>query len=98
MLFGEELSVDIAFGDGIMSADVEGRVSGLNGKTILEIQETDLAHVLELAACLTDFGFLVPSVAAGAPPEYGERSGADLALFVVIRFCLNNNNNNNHKT
>lgn len=46
MLFGEELSVDIAFGDGIVSSDVEGRVSDLDRETVLEVQETDLAHVL----------------------------------------------------
>lgn len=87
MLFSKELSVHIAFRYRVMSTNVERRVSDLNWKTILKIQETDLAHILEFAACLTNFGFLVSSIPARSPPENREWSGTDLALLIIIRLC-----------
>lgn len=88
MLFSEELPVHIAFWDRIMSTNVERRVSDLNWKTIVKIQETDLAHILQLATCLTNFGFLVSSIPARSPPKNREWSCTDLTLLIIIRLCL----------
>jgi len=71
-----------------MSTNVERRVSDLNWKTILKIQETNLAHILQLATCLTNFSLLVSRIPTRSPSENRERPGTDLTLFIVIRLCL----------
>ena len=59
------------------------RRTGVRAPNVLEIEETGLAHVLELGACLADFGLLEPHAGARAPPEDCERPLADLALLLV---------------
>lgn len=85
MFLGEILPIDIALGDGIVGVDGKRRVPNLDGKAVLEIEEADLADVLELAAGLADLRLLEPRVPPRPPPEHGERPRADLALLVVIR-------------
>lgn len=88
MLFSKVLSVDIAFWDGVMSTNVERSVSDLNWKTILKIQKTDLAYIFQLAASLTNFGFLVSSIPAWSPPKHREGSCTYLAFLIIIRSSL----------
>jgi len=91
MLFSKILSVDITFRDRVMSTNVECCVSYLNWKTILKIQKTDLTNIFQLAASLTNFGFLVSSIPARSPPKHRERSCTYLAFLIIIRFGLHIN-------
>jgi hypothetical protein len=46
--------------------------------TILQIQKTGLAYILQLGACLAYLGLLVPGIPSGPPSEYSEWSSANL--------------------
>lgn len=96
MLLSEVLSVDITLWDRVMSSDVEGSVPSLNRKTILKIQKADLTHVLQLAASLTNLGFLVPSVSPRSPPKHSERPCAYLTLLIILRLGLHTKQTNKH--
>lgn len=91
MLLSEVLSVDITLWDRVMSTNVKRSVPGLNRKTILKIKKTDLTHILQLAASLTDLSFLVSSVSSRSPPKHRERSRAYLTLLIILRLGLHTN-------
>ena len=88
MLLCKVLPVHVALWDRIVRVDRQRCVSNLNGQPVLEIEQADLAHVLELAAGLADLCLLEPRVTARPPPKHRERPRADLALLVVHRSRL----------
>lgn len=85
MLLSEVLSVNITLWDRVMSTNVKRSVPGLNRKTILKIKKTDLTHILQLAASLTNLRLLVSSVSSRSPPKHRERPCTYLAFLVKIR-------------
>ena len=68
--------------------DLESGVAHLHGQTVLEIEQTRLADVLELGTRLTDLGLLVAHAGTWTPAEDGERPIADLALTSVLLLHL----------
>ena len=91
MLLSEVLSVNITLWDRVMSTNVKRSVPSLNRKTILKIKKTDLTHILQLAASLTNLRLLVSSITPRSPPKHRERSCAYLALLIILRLGLHTN-------
>ena len=91
MLLSEVLSVNITLWDRVMSTNVKRSVPGLNRKTILKIKKTDLTHILQLAASLTNLRLLVSSVSSRSPPKHRERPRTYLALLIILRLGLHTN-------
>lgn len=89
MLLRKVLPVHIALWDGVIGVDRQRRVPDLDGEPILEIQQADLADILQLAAGLANLRLLEPRVSPRTPPEHRERPCADLALLIVHRPRLN---------
>ncbi|KAL1466081.1 hypothetical protein MTO96_026891 [Rhipicephalus appendiculatus] len=76
--------VDVRLGHVVTQA--ERVVAHLHRQAVVQVQQAGLAHVLELAARLTDFGLLEAHPAAGTPSEDGERARAYLALLAETLF------------
>lgn len=85
MFLGKVLPIHIALRDGVVGVDRQRRVPDLDGEPVLEIQQADLADVLEFAAGLANLRLLEPRVPPRTPPEHREGPRADLALLVVHR-------------
>lgn len=88
MLLGEILSVHVAPGNRIIGIDGQRGIPNLNRQSILQIQKTDLANVLQFTTRLTNLSLLVPRIPTGPPPKHRKRPRANLAFFIEIRFGL----------
>jgi hypothetical protein len=79
-LLSPEVSVGLILRHGDHISLVDELISQLNWETEVQIKEARLAYILQLGACLTHLGLLVPGCLTGLPSEYGEGSLAHLAL------------------
>lgn len=88
MLLGEILSIDITLGNSIIRIDGQSGVSNLHWQSIFQIQKANLADIFQLTASLTNLCFLISCITTRPPSENRERPCTNLALLVIIRFCL----------
>ena len=92
MFLSKIFPIDITLGDGVIAADAKSSITNLYWKTILKIQEANLAYIFQFTACLANLRFFISRIATWSPSKNSKWSCTYLTFLIIFRSSLVDNN------